>query len=393
MLLLLAATACGKKDAESAEPEPAQESTQSAAEDFVWTRTGTFMDANDNYLSITPSDQEEYPGWSVGCMLGEDMYGWFIEQEGNSLHGNLVAPYEEGDPYIVTITEEGEDGVLLRDENGNEYHFTPYDIPEAAFTVNGNIEGFGQIAYAPGEETPEFDDEFPSQSIYLGLEGPETYTFAARPDEGYKLLRWDVNGQEYSREAQITIHVEEDLELLAVFGPVGTDETPVDLSTVTTLGQLLGLPDYGSGTHDNTYVYAFEQDGVIYRATAEMPAEVSDAVMALDFEDPEYDAKLRELVAPLAVTGITNVSEGVPTQEELDALIGKTGAELLAEGFYNSGWNLEEMIFYWGKGAYEYEMTMEGEHPGWETFDEADIEPLTVTSATYTRIGNPSWIE
>lgn len=385
LALLASLAACGKKpEAPAPAPEP-------PAEDFVWTREGYFKDENDNLVSIMKSEDAENPGWYVGCLMDEGMHGWYIQQEGAALHGNIIAPYEGDEaPFVVTVTEEGEDGIQFAVEGGATYHLTPYELPEAAFTATANTEGMGQIAYAEGDATPEFEEEYPSTSVYLGLESAETYTFAAKPDEGWKFKRWERNGEKFSTEPQITLEIAEDTELIAVFGVAGTDETPVDLDHVTTLGELLGLPNYGTGASETYYIYAFEQDDMIYRAFAESTPEVFDALMALEWDDPEYDAKERELVSALPVTRIENLSEGIPAQEELDALIGKTGAELIEDGWYVSGWNLEDMLFYMYKGVYGYTVTMEGEVGDPYSFEEEDINALVVTSVTCEGVEQPT---
>lgn len=272
--LILSLAACGGAGEPAAnDPAAAETAAPEPADDFVWTREGYFADENMNLVSIFASEDQEYPGWSVGCMVEEWMYGWYIPQEGRTLHGNLVAPYLEESPFIVTVSEEGEDGIIFEIENGGTYHLTPYEMPVAVFSVLVNTEGFGQIAYAEGSEEPVFDDEYPSQSAYVGLEGPETYTFAAKPDDGWKFMKWTRNGADYSTDPQITLEIVEDTELVAVFGVAGTSEEYVELDSVTTLGELLGLPNYGFAMSEDWYIYAFEQDGMIYRAVAAMTPE------------------------------------------------------------------------------------------------------------------------
>ena len=355
--------------------------------DFTWTREGMFADDAENLLSIYSTEDAETPGWYVGCFLGEGMYGGVIQQEGKTLHGNIS--YDEGAEYVVTVSEEGEDGVLLQAPDG-EYHFAPYEFPEAAFTVMVNIEGDGQIAYAPEGETIAFDDEYPSQSAYIGLEGPEVYTFAAKPDEGWKFVKWTNFGEEYSREEQFTLEVTEDMDLVAVFGVKGTDETPVDLETVETLGELLGLPNYGYACTEEYYVYAFEQDENIYRAVAEISRETADAVFALDWDDDEYAEKLRALVGDAPVLRIDDLTAGIPSQAELDAFTGKTIGELLEDGWYCGGWNLMDKIIYMRQGVYDYIMTFDEEIEDPEAFEESDLDPLVVMSVKFDQIGDPA---
>jgi hypothetical protein len=357
---------------------------------FTWTREGTFADDAENLLSIYSTEDEENPGWYVGCFLGEGMYGGVIPQEGKTLHGNIS--YDEGVEYVVTVSEEGDDGVLLATPDG-EYHFAPYELPEAAFTVMVNTEGDGQIAYAPEGETIAFDDEYPSQSAYVGLEGPEVYTFAAKPDEGWKFMKWTNFGEEYSREEQFTVEVTEDMDLVAVFGVKGSDETPVDLDAAKTLGELLGLPNYGYACTEQYYAYAFEQDEHIYRAVAEISPETSQAVFDLDWDDDQYEEKLRAIIGDVPLLRIDDLTAGIPEQAELDALAGKTVGELLEDGWYCGGWNLMDNIIYMHHGFYDYIMTFDEEIEDPESFDEEDLLPLVISSVKFDQIGDPSSLD
>lgn len=369
VLMLCSLAACGAK--------------KQSDEDFVWTRQGYFTDADQNMLYVLPSEDKDHPGWTVGCFLGDEMHGWYIQQEGRTLHGNLTSEYLEEDDFIVTVSEEGEDGLLLEVEGGEAYHFVPMDVPEAAFAATVNTEGDGQIAYAKEGEELEFDDEFPSQSAYIGLAEAETYQFAAKPDEGWKFVKWTLNGEEYSRDPEITVEITEDSDFIAVFYIAGTDETPVDLDAVKTVGELLGLPQYGYSASEGRYVFAFEQDEIFYRAIAAMPEDVSDAVFALDFDDPQYDEKLNALIAPLEILRIDNLNDTILTQEQLDALVGKTGEELFNDGWSNLGWNLDEMHFYMSYGAFNYLFTMDGAVDNFEDFSDEDINALVVKAAVY----------
>jgi hypothetical protein len=158
-VMLFALCACGAEPEAPATPEPVKE----------WTRSGYFMDENENILSVTWMEDVDEPGWYVGVMIGELMAGWTIPQEGNTLHGNLNAWDETAEPLIVTVSEEGEDGLLLSFEGGESYHFKPYDMPEATIVVTVNTEGWGNIDYAEGDQAPEIDTEYPMQSAYIGL--------------------------------------------------------------------------------------------------------------------------------------------------------------------------------------------------------------------------------
>lgn len=208
-VMLFTLAACGtKKSEEPAGNEPAV---------HEWNRTGYFQDADGNFLSVLASELEEYPGWYVGCVLGEDMYGWYIQQEENELRGDIMPEYEEGE-FIVTVSEEGEDGVALSTADGTVYHFTPMDLPEAKMSVFINTEGVGQIEYAAEGEELVFDDEYPYTSAQINLAEPTTVTIGAREREkGWYFVKWTLNGEDYTTDEIFTVNVTETCDFVAVF--------------------------------------------------------------------------------------------------------------------------------------------------------------------------------
>ncbi|MBR3587087.1 MAG: hypothetical protein IKO00_13785 [Oscillospiraceae bacterium] len=204
--MVFALAACGEK---KTEPEIKE-----------WTRQGYFMDENENMLSVTWMDDVDEPGWYVGTVLGEDWiedaWGGMLPQEGNTLHGALPSSGSRGD-LTVTVSEEGEDGLLLTVEGGEIYHFKGYEMPEATVIVTVNTEGWGYIAYAEGEETPEIDTEYPSQSAYIGLAEPAVHTFVAWPQAGNVFVKWTKDGEDFSTEPQFTVLLDESADYVAVF--------------------------------------------------------------------------------------------------------------------------------------------------------------------------------
>ena len=262
-------------------------------------------------------------------------------------------------------------------------------------TIMVNIRGLGgSIAVSDDGSDPQLDPEYPMQSAYSNVEKGTEIKILAEPEEGYHFFKWTVNGEEYSTEPLITVTAEEDVEFLAEFLPEGKDGKPVDLDTVTTLGQLLGLPDVGYGFTGLTYVYAFEQDGNTYRAICDIPEETTQAIFDLDFDDPEYEKAYRELVSPLPVKAIENLTEGMPTQEEAEQYLGKTGQELMDDGWTVQFYNLEDMQFGMYYGPYSYAITFEGEVKDPENFDEyTDMGGLTVAAITCDGIGDATNVE
>ena len=171
-------------------------------------------------------------------------------------------------------------------------------------------------------------------------------------------------------------------------------EEPEEIKNLKTLGDAFALPEENfrnEGFSDTDFVYAFDHDGVYYRVIAALPADVSDAIWAIDFLDEERDSKVHQLVASLEIARLENLSKMIPPQEELDAWVGKTGADLLNDGWWNSGWDLDEMVFWMNKGLFEYEVTFDydGKMENTDDFDfEAAISPLTVKSVTFKDFGD-----
>ena len=218
LCLLLALAACGAKPESPAPESPAQEvAAPAASESKAWDREGYFTDENDNLLSITWMDDVVEPGWYVGVMIGDYMGGWTLQQEGGALRGDLNGGDESAEPMIVTVTEEGEDGILLAVEGGESYHFKAYDMPTASIAVNVNTEGWGNIDYAAGDQPPEINTEIPAQSAYIGLAEPEVYTITAWPQAGSRFVKWTRDGEDFSTEPQITVLLDESAEFVAVF--------------------------------------------------------------------------------------------------------------------------------------------------------------------------------
>ena len=171
-------------------------------------------------LSVTWMEVIDEPGWYVGCVLGEDpiedSWGGTLPQEENALKGTLTSSGSK-EPLNVTVTEDGTDGLALAVDGGETYHFTKFDMPEATIFITINTEGWGSIAYAEGEQTPEIDEEYPYQNAAINLDKPETYTFLAWPSAGNVFVKWMKNGTDLSEEAQITVLLDESADYASVF--------------------------------------------------------------------------------------------------------------------------------------------------------------------------------
>ena len=223
--------ACGGSKPVKETEKPQESTSETVQVSGEWTRDGYFADENENMLSVTWMDDIDEPGWYVGCMLGEDAiedsYGGVLQPEGNALKGSLPSSGTK-EAINVTVSEDGEDGLLLAIEGGEEYHFKKMEIQEAAISVNINTEGWGSIAYAVGETAPEIDPEYPYQSAQVNLAEPATHTFLAQPQTGSVFVKWTRNGEDYSTEPQITVLLDENADFTAVFEEDPDWQNPAD---------------------------------------------------------------------------------------------------------------------------------------------------------------------
>lgn len=80
---------------------------------------------------------------------------------------------------------------------------------------------------------------------------------------------------------------------------------------------------------------------VIYKVIAPMTAKQYEAYSNIEFDDEKAEEKQRAILGALTDVIVENIADMVPTQEELDAYVGKTIGDMEADGFENTGWTGE----------------------------------------------------
>lgn len=192
------------------------------------------------------------------------------------------------------------------------------------------------------------------------------------------------------------------LSLFAACGKKGssdatsTNNAPAaNTLSVETIGEALALTGEGefqSATLGKAYVVVFEKDGVYWRVIAELTPEQHDEIFALDILDENHDEKEKELVSPLTVTKIENLNEKKLSDDDMTALVGKTGAELFDSGWTTGmGYDLESMEFYLEYAPFMYTVTFEKQEQLENTDDfdeEAAVASLKVVSVSFSGLGN-----
>ena len=177
--------------------------------------------------------------------------------------------------------------------------------------------------------------------------------------------------------------------------PTPTPTPTPGIETIKTVGDALALnsAETQSAAYETAFVYVFLLDGAYYRAIAPMTEETAAAIWALSY-DENYEANWSALVSPLRIEKVENLSALIPTQEELNTLVGKTGAELLEEGWQSFGYNLDTMEFFLANDPFKYKVTFDGEIEVGEDFDELDaISSLTVKSVAFDGLGDAANID
>lgn len=147
----------------------------------------------------------------------------------------------------------------------------------------------------------------------------------------------------------------------AVDGAVQEDEE-VDIASWKTLADAFaasaGDPSYGYD--ENHYVAVLTVGERSVHVVATMTPEVFEAVSDIDITQDGYQDKMSEALSPLVVESATDITDEAIPQEELDALIGKTGQEIMDAGFSFSSYMAyggDETTAIFDKGYYAYEFT------------------------------------
>lgn len=166
-----------------------------------------------------------------------------------------------------------------------------------------------------------------------------------------------------------------------------------DFDSYQTIGELMDLQPESVqwGTSDNDFIYGFEWEGSYYRVRAEMTDEQRDALMNVDYGDEDYEEQQDAIISEFQIVERQELDSMIISQDELDTLAGKTGKELLDEGWATGyGYNLSEGEFWMYNGPFTYAVRFEGDFSDVEDiYDEEEfIQDLVVISAEFMGSGD-----
>lgn len=189
--------------------------------------------------------------------------------------------------------------------------------------------------------------------------------------------------------------------LCAACGKKTENEPPVDsvlsvdITALKTVGEAFALgekTEEQSATYEDWFVYAFSYGGTYWRLSASIPQDVHEAIEALDIMEPDYNEKCDALVAPLEIETCEDLTAQKLTDEQMAALVGKTGQDLIDDGWVSGmGYNLDDMVFYLEYPPFAYDVVFEAKEKlvNSDDFDEMEaIKTLKVISVTFSGLGD-----
>ena len=180
------------------------------------------------------------------------------------------------------------------------------------------------------------------------------------------------------------------------------DAGPVDFnpSTIKTMGDFYKYKNdefynYQDGYTETKYQMAIEINNVYYRATTTLPEGVYEKISQVDFD--KKDDIVKELVLPLPVEKFENLNDMIPSQDEINKYVGKTGKELFDEGWTYMYYNVEDVSAGLCYGPFLYDVVFEYNGTPMVNTDDFDFYKefgdLKVKSIWYTEVGDAIELE
>ena len=394
-LLILGAVACKKKEEAAAPASSEVELTQWKTLGDVWAfESPSYGCEESRYIRLFTVDGLYY---RADAALTEEQFQQLMDidifdPEAEQKTKALVAQLPIAHLYALS------DVLLSQSEMDALVGKTGQELLDMGFVPEGSY-GFSEaekLSWAELGKGPfAYEVNF---AEYVTVDDDPNVAEVIRPLT-VKAVAWQGNLSQYATAADFDIHGTASLadyeamfaELERIFYSI--PEIPLGDSPFTTLADVYAVikqandegdtPQYSSSTSETLYVAAFEKDGACYRVEAVIPADIAAQLDAIDFFDEKRDEKCEALLSPLPVTRVGDLSACRLSQAELDALVGKTGQELLDMGFeYGMGYSFwESTQFFMNNGLFSYTVYMNEKVPEMEDYDAVLDElfrPMTV---------------
>lgn len=179
------------------------------------------------------------------------------------------------------------------------------------------------------------------------------------------------------------------------------DEAPAkaaasSVNDLKTMGDAIAVgkdSQYISSWNEEHYIYCFMLGDTPVRVVADLDAEMSAKVDEVIFSgDEDAEDQLVELLSPLPLSSVEDLSDGVLSAKDLGKLSGKTGQELLDDGWLANGSYWSDggaLVVLMDKGDFSYEVAFDSDVEQGDDFDvEEAIRDLTVASVEFFGLGD-----
>ena len=182
-------------------------------------------------------------------------------------------------------------------------------------------------------------------------------------------------------------------------GEAADSTEPLAVDSLKTIGDVAALEkeEKQVAVSNGKIVYAFKYGDTYYRVSADLPKDVEQAYMDIDFSDEDYEQQQEDLVKDIEIGKVEDLTEQMLTDEDFDALVGKTGAQLVEEGWsYTGSFNLEDMDVYMYYGPFEYIVTFDGDAGGANAEDydiEEGTKDMKAKAVRFSMLGDATNIE
>ncbi len=130
----------------------------------------------------------------------------------------------------------------------------------------------------------------------------------------------------------------------------------------------------------------------VYKAEASMTQDDCDALDAIPWDAEDSDEQKIAYLSGLSDMTVTDITQFVPTQADVDALVGKTFGELEEMGFYNSGWtqtdDMTSYDFYYDGPIFygKFSLPEDVKIANMDDYSENDIRALTIGGVEFLGI-------
>lgn len=144
-------------------------------------------------------------------------------------------------------------------------------------------------------------------------------------------------------------------------------------------------------------VYAFKFGDDYYRVYSAISKELEDAYIKVDFAEDDAQEQQEALIKDIEIDKVEKLTDQILTEEQCNELVGKTGKDLVDDGWtYDGSYMLDEMEIWMAKGPFVYAVTFDGTVPEseYENFDcEKGTKDMKVKAVRFEMLGDASNIE